>query len=269
MNGIPIRIIPTVLIDGWRVIKTIQFRTIRNVGSPTQTFKLYNYRRVDELVVLDIRASKDGRAPFFQYLERICTFCNQLPLSIGGGIRGMGDVEKMFNIGADRIIINSLLFNDPPKIKEIAKEIGSQSVIVSIDFVRTDSGVKVFKNQSGEIVEGKPFELCQLAQDLGAGEVILTSVDNDGMLNGYEMDFIGDIAEKLSIPIIANGGASGYEDFSSFLDRHSSISGLAASSIFLYTEITPRMVSRYLSEKGYYSRIVDFDLLESEKRIRF
>lgn len=246
------RIMPTLLYKDFTLVKGIKFNSWRRVGSVMQAVKVYNMRDVDELVFLDIQATTEKRKPDFNLIDDLADECFA-PLSVGGGISTLDDVKKLLRAGADKVVINSEAVNKPELIKEIANKYGSQCVIVSIDAKKNNGKYEVFTHSGKKPTGLDPINLAKKVESMGAGEIIITSIDHDGAMNGYDTELTKNIADKVFIPVIASGGARNYEDMK--LAIESGASAVAAASIFHFTEQTPLEAKIYLNNGGIPTRI--------------
>jgi len=248
------RIIPTLLFKEMGLVKGRQFDSWRRVGSAMQAVKVYNMRQVDELVFLDITASLRGQSPDLQTVDELADDCF-MPMTVGGGVRSIEDVRNLLKVGADKVAINTAAVNDPDLISQAANRFGAQCIVVSIDAKRKPDGTYEVYTHSGTRPTGlTPLELAQRAQAAGAGEILLTSIDRDGTLEGYDLDLIKQISSRLTIPVIASGGASSYEDMYQAISQ-SGASAVAAASIFHFTQQTPLEAKRYLHQRGIPTRL--------------
>ena len=248
------RIIPTMLYKKFGLVKGVKFDSWRRVGSVTQTIKVYNLRQVDELVFLDICATSEKRSPDFNLIDEIADECF-VPLAVGGGVRTIDDVNKLLRVGADKVIINTEAIKRPEFIKEASDFFGSQCMVVSIDVKRdVNKGLEVFTHSGRKATGLNPAILAKQFEDLGAGEIILTSIDNDGTMTGYDYELIKNICSKVSIPVIASGGAGNYNHMELAV-KNCGASAVAAASIFHFTQQTPLEAKYYLSKRGIPTRV--------------
>lgn len=249
-----VRIIPTLLFKELGLVKGVKFDSWRRVGSAIQSIKIYNLREVDELVFLDIAASRNGRCPDFETVDEIADECF-MPLTVGGGIRTVDDVRRLLQNGADKVSINSAAVTNPRLLREVADNFGSQCVVVSIDAKIDQSGQYEVYSHGGTRPTGKdPVDFASEAEALGAGEILLTSIDRDGTLNGYDLDLTRSVCQAVSIPVIASGGAGSYEDMARAV-REAGAVAVAAASMFHFTQQTPLGAKRYLLDCGIAVRI--------------
>ncbi len=251
---IKIRVMPTLLYKEVGLVKGIGFDSWRRVGSAMQAVKVYNMREVDELVLLDISATQEGRTPDFSLIDELADECF-MPLTVGGGIRTIDDVHHLLQVGADKVALNTAAVEHPDLIAQIARRFGSQCVVVSIDARRHPDGSYEVYTRAGTTPTGKdPVVLAREAQNLGAGEILLTSIDRDGTMTGYDVDLTSRICATVSIPVIASGGAGSYEHMAEVL-RDGRASAVAAASIFHFTQQTPLEAKHYLRTQGFHVRI--------------
>ncbi len=227
------RIIPCLLLKNSGLVKTIRFKDPKYVGDPINTLKIFNEKEVDEIVFLDIRATLENKAPPFKLLEQVASECF-MPLGYGGGIRKIQDMKTLFSIGVEKVIINSYAIEKPSFIREAADLFGSQSVIVSIDVHKNWLGkYHVIKN-SGTVNTGlNPVQHAVNMEKMGAGEILLTSIDRDGTMTGYDLDLIKLVTQNLNIPLVASGGAKNIEDMACTVNIGGA-SAAAAGSIFVF-----------------------------------
>jgi imidazole glycerol-phosphate synthase subunit HisF len=227
------RLIPCLSIQDRGLVKTTKFSNPRYLGDPINAVKIFNGKGVDELCVLDITASSENRDPDLEYLKDIASEAF-MPLSYGGGITSINQIEKLFYIGYEKVIINTTFIRNPDLIKEAVGLAGSQSIVISID-VKTE----LFGRRSCYINDGitkikeNPITLAKKAEELGAGEILLNSINNDGVMKGYDIDLVKDVTEAVSIPVIACGGAKDIYDFKRVLEEGGAHAA-AAGSLFVY-----------------------------------
>jgi imidazole glycerol-phosphate synthase subunit HisF len=248
------RVMPIVLLDGYSVVKSIQYRDRRNLGNPISVARVYNNRNVDELVLLDIDASKQKRRIDLHTVTAVASECF-MPLSVGGGIRTLADIEAVLGGGADKVVLNTIALEDSDFIRRAASHFGSQCIVVSID-VCHDKERNEYCVYSHSGVDSLPqlTEWVQRACQLGAGEIVLSSVDRDGMFNGYELPLIEAVASVTSVPVIVSGGAGEPEHAVDALQ--SGASAIAAASVFHFTNHTPNDLKQAIDQAGFPVRLV-------------
>lgn len=249
-----IRVMPTLLYKDVELVKGVGFDSWRRVGAVMQAVKVYNLREVDELVFLDIEATRRGRPPDFALVDEIADECF-MPLTVGGGVRSVEDVRGLLQVGADKVAMNTAVVESPGLVRQVADRFGSQCVVVSIDARRLPDGRYEAFIRSGTVPTGlDPVTLAGRAQSLGAGEILLTSVERDGTMEGYDIELTRRVSEAVSVPVIASGGAGKPEHFAEVL-RGGKAAAVAAASCYHFTELTPREVKNYLREQGFAVRI--------------
>ena len=249
-----VRVIPTLLYKDLGLVKGIGFDSWRPVGSAMQAIKVYNLREVDELVFLDISATNEGRRPDFNMVDELADECF-MPMAVGGGIRTVDDVYHLLRVGADKVVINTAAIENPNLIRQVSNRFGAQCVIVSIDAKRTPGGRYEVYSHSGTIPTGiDPVSWAREAEGHGAGEILITSIERDGTMLGYDLELVRQVSEAVSIPVIASGGAGNYEHMAMAL-RQGRASAVAAASIFHFTEQTPLEAKRYLKQRGFNIRL--------------
>ena len=227
-----IRVIPVLLIQNGGLVKSIQFKNHIYVGDPINAVKIFNEKEVDEIAIIDISASKEKRNP---NLEQIAEIAGEafMPLAYGGGITSVDEVKKILFQGAEKVIINSSALDKKFLITEIANQFGSQSVVVSIDVKKDLLGrYKVFRNNGKKNTGKNPIDFAQEVEEAGAGEILLTSIDKDGMFKGFDIALVKQISNAVNIPVIACGGAAEIADFAKVV-RYGNASAVAAGSMFV------------------------------------
>lgn len=241
------RIIPCLDIKDGTTVKGINFEGLRNAGDPIELAKRYEKEGADELVFLDITATIEERKTFVELVQKIASKIS-IPFTVGGGISTVEDVRKLLEAGADKISINSSAVKNPQLISELAKEFGSQCIVVAIDTKLVNGSDWVHIKGGREITELKTFDWAKKTEQLGAGEILLTSMDGDGTKNGFDIRITSLIAESVNIPVIASGGAGNIEHFEHVFNRTKSTGALAAS-IFHFGEIKIQDLKNNLKSK--------------------
>ena len=248
-----IRIIPTILFNNFKLVKGISFDSWRTVGSIMQAVKIYNLREVDELIVMDISATNNKSKVDLDLVNEIAneTF---MPLTVGGGIKSIEDVSNLLEAGADKVSINTSTFNNDFFVKEASKIFGRQCIVASVDYKIIDKEIVIFSN-SGKVSQKVKFiDHIKKMEALGAGEIILTSINLDGTMKGYDIETLSKASANVEIPIIASGGAGKLKDFTDAV-KNTDVSALAAASIYHFTNTTPRDVKIYLNSEKIPVRI--------------
>lgn len=247
------RIIPCLDVRNGRVVKGVNFEGIQDVADPVELAHFYNDSGADELVFYDITASHEGRGLFTDVLKRVASEIF-IPLTVGGGINTVDDFDRVLKCGADKVSVNSGAINNPELITQAAKKYGDQCVVLSMDIKRVNGSFHIFKN-GGRIDTG--IDAIQWAVDgekRGAGELVVNSIDTDGIKQGFDIEMLKAISEKVSIPVIASGGAGKKEDFLHLFNENCSDAGLAAS-IFHRKELSIKDLKNYLIENNVEMRI--------------
>lgn len=237
------RVIPTLLLKNRGLVKSVKFKDYTYVGDPLNAIKIFNEKEVDELIVLDISASIEKRRPPMDLISEMAGECF-MPLGYGGGVRNIDDVKNLFSLGVEKVIINSCASENPEFIAEAADKYGSQSVVVSID-VKKDlwGNYRVYSHGGTVKTKATPVEYAVQMEKLGAGEVILNSIDLDGIMMGYDLRIIKMVSDAINIPLVACGGAGKVEDFASAVDAGAS--AVAAGSIFVFHGIHRAVLISY------------------------
>ncbi|OHD57661.1 MAG: imidazole glycerol phosphate synthase subunit HisF [Spirochaetes bacterium GWF1_51_8] len=248
------RIIPCLDIDKGRVVKGISFVNIRDAGDPVESARVYNDEGADEIVFLDITASHEKRETVVDLARRVAKEIF-IPFTIGGGIRTTDDIRNVLKAGADKISINSAAVKNPEFVREAARMFGSSTIVVAIDAKKVAPGKwNVFIN-GGRIDTGMDaVEWAKRVHDYGAGEILLTSMDNDGTKDGYDLGLTRAVAESVTIPVIASGGAGKIEHFLTAFTEGKASAALAAS-LFHFREMSITDVKKYLAENGVHVRL--------------
>lgn len=242
------RIIPCLDIKDGRTVKGVNFVNIRDAGDPVELGALYASQGADELVFLDITATNERRKTLSELVQRIARHVN-IPFTVGGGIASTEDVSVLLNAGADKISVNTAAFRNPSLLNNLADEFGSQCVVLAIDTKFEDGDWYVYLNGGRVKTDMKTFDWAQEAVDRGAGEILLTSMNNDGTKSGFALDITGRLAEALPIPVIASGGAGTMDHFLEVFQTARADAALAAS-IFHFKEIEIPGLKAYLQSKG-------------------
>jgi cyclase len=244
-----VRVIPTLLWKNLGLVKGVGFNSWRRVGPVLPALKVYNTRDVDELVLLDITASLSGEAPDHDSVADFSEECS-VPLTVGGGIATAAQIVALLHAGADKISINSAAFERPSLIDEAAAKFGSQCVVASVDVRRNDDGRCTVFSHSGTRDTGRdPVAWCCEVASRGAGEILLTSIDRDGTMRGYDIALVEAVASRVDIPVIASGGAGRYDDMVRVVEQ-AGASAVAAASMFHFTEQTPAGAKQALQAAG-------------------
>ena len=247
------RIIPCLDVDNGRVVKGINFINIKDAGDPVELAAFYDKEGADELVLLDITASSENRKTIIAIVERVAKKLF-IPFTVGGGIRTISDMKNILLAGADKIAINTAVIKNPDLIKLGANMFGSQCIVVAIDAKKTNNSWEVFINGGREATGINVIAWVKRIVKLGAGEILLTSMDRDGTKNGYDLKLTKKISEKVSIPVIASGGAGKKQDFEQIFKLGKADAALAAS-LFHYSKLKILDLKRFLFNKKISMRL--------------
>ncbi len=248
------RIIPCLDVTGGRVVKGTKFLQLRDAGDPVECAKAYDAQGADELVFLDITASSDNRATMVDVVERTASECF-MPLTVGGGIRTTGDMRIMLHAGADKVSVNTSAIERPDLIREGAGRFGSQCIVVAIDARRRpEGGWTVYTHGGRRPTELEAVEWAVRAEKLGAGEILLTSMDADGTKNGYDMELVRAVSSAVGVPVIASGGAGTLGHMADVL-LHAGADAVLAASVFHFGEYTVGDVKKFLADRGVAVRL--------------
>jgi len=242
------RIIPCLDVRNGRVVKGVNFEGIRDMADPVEMARYYNESGADELVFYDITASAEGRKLFTDVLRAVASEIF-IPLAVGGGINSLEDFDTVLKCGADKVSVNSGAIKNPDLISEAAKRYGSQCVVLSMDVKRVGGSYRVFAKGGREDTGLDALEWAKRGEALGAGEIVLNSIDTDGVRGGFDMPMLRAIGEIVSIPLIASGGAGKMEDFAELFKYDRIDAGLAAG-IFHTKEVSIKELKLYLKEHG-------------------
>ena len=244
-----VRVIPTLLWKDFGLVKGVGFNSWRRVGSVLPAIKVYNARDVDELVLVDIVATSTGAAPDHESVDDFSDECS-IPLTVGGGIFSLEQITALLHAGADKVSVNSAAYTTPELVNAASARFGAQCVVASIDVRRLESGrFSCFSHAGSRDTGHDPIAWARELADRGAGEILLTSIDRDGTMQGYDLQLIEAVVAAVSIPVIASGGAGTYQHCVDAVVR-AGASAVAAASMFHFTEQTPAGVKMALHEAG-------------------
>ncbi|NQU32668.1 MAG: imidazole glycerol phosphate synthase subunit HisF [Bacteroidetes bacterium] len=247
------RIIPTLLLQDGGLVKTIKFKNPKYVGDPINAVRIFNEKEVDELVLLDIKATIEKAEPNFKEIEEIVSEAF-MPIGYGGGINKIEHVEKLFKIGIEKIILNSAAFTNEKLIQEASNIYGNQSIVVSIDVKKDLWGeYNIYTHSGSKKVKGNLIEIVNKFQNLGAGEILINSIDKEGTMTGYDIALIEKVSKELNIPVIASGGAGGIKDFVSAIKFGAS--AVAGGSIFIYQGVHRAVLISYIKSQSVENKI--------------
>jgi imidazole glycerol-phosphate synthase subunit HisF len=247
------RIIPCLDIKEGRVVKGVKFLGLKDAGDPVEVARVYDAQQADELVFLDITASFQQRKTLIELVDNIAQNI-YMPFTVGGGIRDINDIRDLLNAGADKVSINTAAVKFPELVADSAKKFGSQCIVVAIDAKKEAGSWKVYINGGRTPVDLDAVEWASKCAELGAGEILLTSMDYDGTKDGYDLGLTRAVSQAVNIPVIASGGAGKLEHFFDVIEKAGADACLAAS-IFHYREYSVAQVKEYLSGKGIAVRL--------------
>ena len=243
-----IRIIPCLDVKNGRVVKGVNFENLVDAGDPVEAAQAYDEAGADELCFLDITASHENRSILLDVVKRTAEKCF-MPLTVGGGVRTNEDIKMLLDSGADKVSINTSAITNPNFIKEASEAFGSQCIVVAIDAKRNNDGWQIFTHGGREPTGLDPIDFAKKAEFLGAGEILLTSMDRDGTKKGYDTALLNKITKTLEIPVIASGGVGNIDHLIDGI-KEGGASAVLAASIFHFGEITIKEVKDKLSEEG-------------------
>ena len=228
------RMIPCLLIHQKGLVKTVRFKEPKYVGDPINAVKIFNEKEVDELIVLDIDATAEGREPDYKLIEHLAAEC-RMPLCYGGGIKTADQAQRIFNLGVEKIAVGSLAIEAPDVLGQLATRVGNQSVVVVMDVKKTMLGLRyeLFTHNGTKAKGIDPVAFARQMEQSGVGELVINSIDQDGMMSGYDHKLIDAVREVVSIPVTVMGGAGKLEDMGAVIRKHSVI-GVAAGSMFVF-----------------------------------
>lgn len=226
------RVIPSLLLQGNGLVKTLKFRDPVYIGDPINAIRIFNEKEVDELLVLDIRASKEGREPNYHLIEKVAGECF-MPLTYGGGIRTLEQARRIFSIGVEKISVQTSALDNLSIVREISNKFGSQSIVVSIDVERNFIGhPRLRRNSPGGGFKNNWLDFAKMAVEAGAGEILLNAVNKDGTLSGPDLSLISQASKEIPVPLIAVGGVASLQDIKKCVDAGAS--AVAAGAFFVF-----------------------------------
>ncbi|HTQ31925.1 MAG TPA: imidazole glycerol phosphate synthase subunit HisF [Opitutaceae bacterium] len=242
------RIIPCLDVTAGRVVKGVKFQELRDAGDPVEAARAYDAQGADELVFLDITASSDNRAIMHDVVARTAEQCF-MPLTVGGGLRTVDDIRAMLNAGADKVSLNTAAITDPPLISASSRKFGNQCIVLAIDAKRDGRSWRVFTHGGRNPTELDAVEWARRGVSLGAGEILLTSMDRDGTQAGYDLELTRAVSDAVEVPVIASGGAGTLDHFAAVLDEGRA-SAVLAASLFHFGTFTVPQVKEFLATHG-------------------
>lgn len=227
------RIIPCLLVHNKGLVKTVKFKEGKYVGDPINAVKIFNEKEADELIVLDIDATVENREPDYKMIENLAVEC-RMPLCYGGGIKTVEQAQRIFNLGVEKIALSSAILDNPFLVKDISKEVGSQSVVVVLDVKKKlFAGYDIYTHNGTKKTKINLENFIKELEDLGVGEIVINSIDNDGLMKGYNTDLISKIKPLINVPLTVLGGAGSFEDIENLI-KEFGIIGCAAGSLLVF-----------------------------------
>jgi len=238
------RIIPCLLVRDKGLVKTVQFKEHKYIGDPINAVRIFNEKESDELMVIDIDATRDNREPDYKMIENLAAEC-RMPLCYGGGVKTVEQAQRIFSLGVEKIAISSAAVSNPGLVADIARRVGSQSVVVVLDVKKKLFGGYELYTHNGKKATGKsPFEFAARMEELGAGEIVVNSIDQDGMMKGYDMNLVEKIRKSITLPLTVLGGAGSLADIGKLISGYGVI-GAAAGSLFVFKGIYKAVLINY------------------------
>ena len=238
------RIIPCLLLKNNGLVKTVQFSNPKYVGDPINAVRIFNEKQVDELIVVDINASVEKRSPDFKLIENLASQC-RMPLCYGGGIHNVEDASKIFSLGVEKVALSSGAIQNPFLVKEISSLVGNQSVVIIIDVKIDRLGKYSIWTHNAKVNTGlDPVQFVKKMEDLGVGEIVVNSIDNDGVMKGYDLEIVSKIRETVSTPMSVLGGAGSLDDIGKLINKFGII-GAAAGSLFVFKGVYKAVLINY------------------------
>lgn len=225
------RVIPCLLLDGGRLVKTTRFKDPVYVGDPINAVKIFNDKEADELVLLDVGATRGGRGPNLELLARISREAF-MPMAYGGGIRSLEQAREVSALGYEKVVVNAAAREDPALLGRLAAELGSQSVVASIDVVREGGRARAWDHARARPLDRDPLDLARALVAAGAGELLVTSVDREGSLSGYDLELVRQVAAAVDVPVVAQGGAGSLEHLRAAIEAGASAAAAGAMFVF-------------------------------------
>ena len=248
------RVIPLLLLRNGRMVKGKQFADYRDTGNPKTAVRIYSAQDADELVFLDIQASVESRAALVEITETSAEEC-YMPLAAGGGVTEVGDMRELLLAGADKVVVTTAAVTDPDLITRGAERFGTQAIVAGIDYRNEPGGARVWIRCGTEATELNPVEHARRLADLGAGEILLNSIDRDGMMEGYDLEVADQVAQAVTVPVIVCGGAGNFRHLADAFQQ-TSVSAVACASLFHFGDNNPIRARSYLRNLDIPMRVL-------------
>lgn len=248
------RIIPCLDVKDGKVVKGVNFQGVKEIASPVELGRLYSDSGADELVFYDITASVEGRGLFLEVLKEVISQIS-VPLTVGGGISSLEDIDRVLKCGASKVSINSGAIRDPELIKKAAERYGSQCVVLSADIKKVDGRYMLFTRGGQENTGIDAIEWVSKAAENGAGEIVVNSIDTDGVKGGFDLEMLSAVCDAVSVPVIASGGAGSIEDFTELFKKVPAVDAGLAASVFHFGEVRIPELKKELSKNGIDVRL--------------
>lgn len=250
------RIIPCLLVHEKGLVKSVNFKNHKYVGDPINAVRIFNEKEVDELMVIDIDATVENREPDYKMIENLATEC-RMPLCYGGGVKTVEQAQRIFSLGVEKIAVSSAIIEDPAFITRMAEKVGTQSVVAVLDVKKKLLGGYEVYTHNGKKKTGKnPVEFAKELEKLGIGEIVINSIDNDGVMKGYDMGIIEKVRDAVSIPMTVLGGAGSLEDIKRLIKQFGII-GASAGSLFVFKGVYKAVLINYPSREEKDNLIMD------------
>ncbi len=238
------RIIPCLLVHKRGLVKTVNFKSPKYIGDPINAVRIFNEKQVDELTVLDIDATAEGREPDYKMIENLASEC-RMPLCYGGGVSTPEQAQRIFSLGVEKIAFSASIIKNPDLITQIAERVGSQSVVVVLDVKKKLlSGYEVYTHNGKKSTGINPIDFVKKIEDLGAGEIVINSIDNDGVMKGYDINLVEKIRNVTSLPLTVLGGAGSLNDIGLLINKFGII-GASAGSLFVFKGVYKAVLINY------------------------
>lgn len=237
------RIIPCLLVKDKGLVKTVQFKDPKYVGDPINAVRIFNEKEVDELIVIDIDATAEKREPDYKMIEHLAAEC-RMPLCYGGGVKTVDQVQRIFGLGVEKVSISSAAIENPALITQITSQVGNQSMVIVLDVKKSGSKYELWTHNAKKNTHIDPVEFAKKLEQLGVGEIVINSIDNDGVMKGYDMQLVDKIRACITVPMTVLGGAGSLADIGKLIKGHGII-GASAGSLFVFKGVYKAVLINY------------------------